>query len=390
MKSILASVGLMATAAQAAPALDTGGSLRLRSEHVSSGGGLEPSYATSLRATGFARWEPTAWASLLGEVEAVGSVGDFDDGEGLPQGQGVIPDPSVINLNRAFVELRPSSDGVVRVGRQRISLGEERFVGSVAFRQNDQVFDAIRGFTSLPFGGRLDVANVLGVNRPLGPRGQDRRLESESLLLRAEIPTPVGTVFGFRHDLDLGDDGEPTPVPGGQTLTYGAGLDGRLGTGQRTWTYGLSLAQQDNAATGETVPYARFSTGLTLGPLTVLSRYERLSRGAEGFQTPLGTNHAFQGLADLFLVTPSEGLEDLSLGLDWRAGDVGRLRGVVMKVRAHHFDPVTDGERFGREIDLTVRGRWRNLDLSVERGAYKARGFGEDTTRWWLTISKRL
>jgi len=38
-------------------------------------------------------------------------------------------------------------------------------------------------------------------------------------------------------------------------------------------------------------------------------------RVARAFQTPLGTNHAFQGWADRFLITPGDGIEDLFVTL---------------------------------------------------------------------------
>ena len=56
-------------------------------------------------------------------------------------------------------------------------------------------------------------------------------------------------------------------------------------------------------------------------------------RVARAFQTPLGTNHAFQGWADRFLITPADGIEDLFVTLQmkvWGAnfhGHVARLVG---------------------------------------------------------------
>ena len=53
--------------------------------------------------------------------------------------------------------------------------------------------------------------------------------------------------------------------------------------------------------------------GATAFNVTLQGAVEQLDgRGLnKTFDTPLGTNHAFQGWADLFLITPADGIRDV-------------------------------------------------------------------------------
>src|SRR3546814_15997489 len=55
-----------------------------------------------------------------------------------------IADPQNIELNRLHLQYRGVEGSIVTVGRQRINLDDQRFVGSVGWRQNEQTFDAAR------------------------------------------------------------------------------------------------------------------------------------------------------------------------------------------------------------------------------------------------------
>ncbi|MEM1379632.1 MAG: alginate export family protein [Pseudomonadota bacterium] len=368
--------------------MDWSGKARLRSEHVDDDRFTDDSFLVSIAAQIGAVWEPTSSLSFAATGEAVGEIaGRFDDGEGAPRNRGVIPDPSLLNLNELFAEYR-GLDGVrVRIGRQTLSFDDERFVGAVAFRQNAQSFDAIRTTLSGAGGLSVDVAQVVGVARPLGARGSPRRLESESLLIRAALPFRYGSVVGYRYGLDLGEDQSPTPLAGGRSITYGAAVKGQVGERPASLSYHGELAQQENRTTGETVAFGRAKLGLAFERVAFDMSYDRFAAGTEAFQTPLGTNRAFQGHADVFLVTPATGLADTALGIRYQVGDFGPIRRVGLSVRGHRFDPTTAGPRYGHELDVIATAQWRRFTLSTERAAYVAEGFGDDVTRWWLTVA---
>ena len=56
----------------------------------------------------------------------------------------VIPDPQTGELNRLQLQYKGKAF-TATIGRQRINLDDQRWVGSVGWRQNEQTFDAVRG-----------------------------------------------------------------------------------------------------------------------------------------------------------------------------------------------------------------------------------------------------
>ena len=52
----------------------------------------------------------------------------------------VVADPEGTDLNQFYVQYAAPAGTTVRLGRQRIKLDTERFVGSVAWRQLGNVF----------------------------------------------------------------------------------------------------------------------------------------------------------------------------------------------------------------------------------------------------------
>ncbi|MFY8196146.1 MAG: alginate export family protein, partial [Novosphingobium sp.] len=86
-------------------------------------------------------------------VEAEGTLGLVNDYNAFPfalpgstqrRSQfAVVADGESIDLNRAQIMYRVKNFALT-VGRQRINLDDQRFVGSVGWRQNEQTFDAVR------------------------------------------------------------------------------------------------------------------------------------------------------------------------------------------------------------------------------------------------------
>lgn len=78
--------------------------------------------------------------------------------------------------------------------------------------------------------------------------------------------------------------------------------------------------------------------------------------GKYAFQTPLGTNHLFQGWADQFLATPRQGIEDTFVTV---AGSIGKAK---LQAEYHVFKSDEKyqslngkfGDKYGTELDLSV------------------------------------
>src|SRR3546814_5738839 len=83
--------------------------------------------------------------AILGEVE--GTLAPIQDYNSTTNGKtdfSTIADPQTIELNRLHLQYRGVEGSIVTVGRQRINLDDQRFVGSVGWRHDEQTFDAAR------------------------------------------------------------------------------------------------------------------------------------------------------------------------------------------------------------------------------------------------------
>ena len=85
---------------------------------------------------------------------------------------------------------------------------------------------------------------------------------------------------------------------------------------------------------------------------------EQLSsnHGKYAFQTPLGTNHLFQGWADVFLVTPTQGMQDTFVTF---AGSVEKAK-LMAEYHVFKSDEKYQtlngqlGDKYGSEFDASV------------------------------------
>ena len=85
--------------------------------------------------------------SLLVEGEGTfGIVNHYNDTNAANgvEPYSVVADPESIELNRAQLQYK-SKAVTLTAGRQRINIDDQRFVGSVGWRQNEQTFDAGKG-----------------------------------------------------------------------------------------------------------------------------------------------------------------------------------------------------------------------------------------------------
>ena len=56
----------------------------------------------------------------------------------------LINDPDEVELNRAQLSYALNKDLSATIGRQRILIDDQRFIGNVGWRQNEQTFDSAR------------------------------------------------------------------------------------------------------------------------------------------------------------------------------------------------------------------------------------------------------
>ncbi|MCB1643933.1 MAG: alginate export family protein [Pseudomonadales bacterium] len=355
-------------------------SARLRYEHVSDDL-LKDASALSLRSTLSARTTP--WNGFTGFAElqnnAVLSQEDFSDGV-VNRNTAVIADPDATELNQLWLQYTGVPATRFRLGRQQLVLDNQRFVGNVDFRQNEQTFDAFSvqhkpvSDLTLAWHYLTRVHTVLGEQAPAGDREHHSRLYNLHWNNRA-----TGSVTLYHYDIN---DQQATE----RLKTIGMRWQKRIRVDTAAINWALEYAHQRNVnGTGEpAAAYQLAEVGLTWQGLGGALRYEMLGEdNGFGFSTPLATLHGFQGFADRFLSTPGNGLRDMSGKLTFSTGKV------QLGLIHHRFRPAAGSGSHGNETDfLLTCSLSDSFDLMVKFADFRGNDFGrQDVRKFWVQLS---
>lgn len=362
---------------------------RLRGELVDQQGFAEQAHALTLRARLGWRSPTVRDFQLLVEGEGVAVLDDRYSAPVDPvPGRPPVPDGETVELNRAQVRWTGLADTEVVVGRQRLIVGNSRFVGNVGWRQNEQTFDAVRVSSTALKPVTTTWIYADRVQRPLGHEHPQGVWRGDIHLLQLEVDTPLGRLAGFGLDIDLDNAAAMS------STTLGLRLAGSRAVGEgmsATWS-GEYAVQSDTGANPADyrLDFVAASAGLQSAKWSVAAGYERFDGdGAAGFQTPLGTGHGYLGWSDVITTTPAFGVSDAFLRGSLSRPAFGRT--VKLAAEAHVFHDA-DGEfRLGREIDLSasapIDARWsvevKAARFESDHAAYR------DADKTWLILEYR-
>lgn len=361
--------------------------LRYRFESVSDDAFAHDGHASTLRAAlGYAtgRWHNLSATVEIQSVLDLGYENKHNDKGAGSDWNGVadrpvIADPSITDFYQAYLQWQASPATSLRVGRQAILLDNVRFVGNVGWRQFHQSFDAFQLTTKASSGLGLTYAYVWNQNRIFG----DTKKMGTHLLNASGKLGEHNSLTGYAYLVDY----DRAADSGASTLTLGLHDAGSVPRAGWSFLYDLEIAKQrdagDNPAEVDAW-YYRAGLGARIGGLTAKLAYELLEGGPGkgAFSTPLATLHAWNGWADLFLKTPANGLEDLSLSLSYAAGP---WKTVAVY---HDFSADTGGADYGTELDLLLAytTTWKQV-FAVKAAMYDADGFARDITKLWAFTS---
>lgn len=406
----LLSSALLAAPAAAAPLsfkplIDT----RLRYENVDQAGIAKEANALTARVR--AGYELSSGPfSFLAEAEGTLAISEKYN-SGL-NGKGTYPlvaDPNNIELNRIQLQYKGIPKIVVTGGRQRINLDDQRFVGAVGWRDNEQTFDAAR----IEFSGiknlKVDLIyawsartiwGIDGTNATTPPRPQ--AIKGDNFFANVAYTTSIGTLTGFYYRVDQDEPAAALLRNSGQT--FGGRLTGAYPLSKAVkLTYTASYANQADTGTS-TINY---SADYYLGELGVEVKAFKLGVGYEvlgsdgsvttkatglpfaggfAFQTPFATLHKFQGWADKFLVTPATGIKDLygSAGYGWKK--VGPFDMIGISAIYHDYKADRLGAHYGDEINLQLLAKVKKYSFTLKYADYNAKELLTDTRKIWASV----
>ncbi|MDT8406472.1 MAG: alginate export family protein [Methylococcales bacterium] len=278
----------------------------------------------------------------------------------------VVADPADRHeLNQLWLTFNAIPDTVVKGGRQRIKLDDDRFIGNVGWRQMEATYDSVL----------VTNTSIPNLTARAGYIGRVRTILS--LTDNTELPLinlnynlgRFGSATAYGYWLKYTDD---PALKGRSSQSYGLRLVGSPKINEDltlhyTAEYSFQADYQNNPRDFDLDRY-HVMGGATLYGVTLKAGFEQLDgNGRNAFQTPLGTNHAFQGWADRFLTTPTDGIRDVNASL------ASSVLGAKLMFVYHHFSDDTGGTDFGDEYDaLIVKTFGKHYSVLLKYAYYDA------------------
>jgi hypothetical protein len=301
-----------------------------------------------------------------GYAEYEGNLAMVEDFNSTRNGFGkysTIADPQQSELNQLWLSFNGIPDTIIKVGRQRIKLDDDRFIGNVGWRQMEQTYDAVLlTHNNQQLFGLVVNAGYIGNIQTF--TGTTENIQAPFLNVNYKMGD-YGNAIAYGYWLDYTEDDDKvtqTSFKEKSSQTYGVRfaccakpLDSIKLSEHFGLAYTAEWSHQSDYGHGGT-PYDVNRYNLMGG----ISAYNVMFQGAmeqldgygknKHFDTPLGTNHAFQGWADMFLVTPNNGIRDVfgSISVPFQRGDL-----VVTGVY-HSYSDDTGRLDYGDEWDFQV------------------------------------
>jgi hypothetical protein len=360
---------------------------RYRYEHVDQATLANQAHASTLKSR-FSYSSGSFYDFSLGlEVDNVVAIGtdnyhDFSNGmTAYP----VVADPEGTDINQAWVGYSGLKDTLVSYGRQRINLDNQRFVGAVGWRQNEQTYDALTVVNTAVADTRISYSYLSNINPIFGPDDglKPADLDSKSHILNIHYQgLPIGKLTAYSYWLDVKD------APPASSHTSGLRLTGKAKAAKVTYNYSAEYARQSDYGSNTTdfdADYYVVELGLVGNGLSAKLGLEVLegdsSRPGQSFRTPLATLHKFNGWADQFLNTPAAGLEDRYIHLGVKVADI------ALKAVYHQFDAQNGGADYGSEWNFSAAQKvCEHTEVLLKYANFDADDFGVDVEKVWLQL----
>lgn len=377
---------------------------RYRYEHVDSDAFSKNANAQTLRTrVGF---QTGKWYGLSALIEAdnVSRIGDqgYNNTRNGQKEHPLVVDPDGSEINQALIRYDHKLGNLV-VGRQRINLDNQRYVGGVAWRQNEQTYDGFLGQVKPLENLTLTYAYIDNINTIWGPddnrydnRTNPANIEGHSHLINAKYawrPELNVTVYNYLLGLDNIANAATAVYGTLSSKTYGVRLNGVISGFKYALEYARQREYADNPLDLSTEYYLAELGYAFKNKIDVKGGYEILGgdssnpgKGVSGnraFQTPLATKHAFQGWADMFLLTPAQGIKDAYVVAS------APLLGGTVTGAYHDYRAETGGGHYGDEFNVSY-GRAipyvKGLTGLVKYAYYNADDLHDDTAKFWVQL----
>ena len=305
-------------------------------------------------------------------------------------GYSTVVDPYESELDQLWISYAGIADTLIKGGRQVIQFDDQRFIGNVGWRQLQQTFDSV-----------LITHNnqqLFGLTVNAGYIGRVKTITTTTEGVTAPILNvnyklgDYGNMVGYGYWLDYTDPGA-NAVYYKSNQTYGLRLTNYQKQGDSfklSDNFGLqytaewsSQSNYQSNPNSYTVNRYNLMGGFTAYMFSFQGAMEQLDGVGKNkaFQTPLGTNFAFQGWADQFLTTPDNGIRDV-FGTVTTSLDRGE---VTLSGVYHAFYDDTGNTYYGNEWDFMASKKFgKHYTLLARYAYYNADQYSTDTQKIWV------
>lgn len=313
-----------------------------------------------------------AYAEFQGNQDI--GLNDYNNGKPFynnkPQYE-VIGDPQRNELDQLWFSFKGIPNTEAKVGRQRIELDNQRFIGSSPWRQLERTYEAALVTNTSITNSVITVGYIDQVQNP------DATTDKIQLpLLNASYNfANIGKLTGYSYLMEFND-----PLFYRKSnQTYGLRFDGKHAFNDHlTLLYTAEYAlQRDYGRSGQfsghyQEDYYNIVGGFNAYGITAKAGMEQLGGAGYGktFNTPLASIHGFNGWTDLFLLTPDKGLRDVYANVETD------VLGVKLTGQYHNFSSESGNKNYGdswgfmasKEIfkHYTIMAKYMDFEANVD------------------------
>jgi len=263
-----------------------------------------------------------------------------------------ILDPQAAMLSEASVDYTVGKTKV-HAGRSQLNIDNQRFIGTVGWRQLERSYDTVsvknNDVENLDLMGAY-LYGYAGVGGVVTTETSSAILHAKYKVMNELTITAYDYMLASVHD------------------TIGIALTGKADVGAKI-SYRAEYAMQQDPTMEYKVEnvkadasYYNLDLGANISGILAGINYEVLSGtdgvdGKTNFKPNLGTNHKFNGWADIFYVGntgPTGGLKDMNVRLGYTAKGLGKLLAVYHDFKADVSMTAGTGtsDNLGSEIDV--------------------------------------
>lgn len=345
-----------------------------------------------VRASLESEWQQKLLTLLEIDHVELGWEDEFDNGVNF-NGKPVIPDVAGSDLNQAWLRYSVNNRLTLTLGREAVNLGNQRFVGTNSFWQNEQTLDGAQLKFDFASASSLHYRYVANANRINGEDATDNGTRPAQFLGDHKHQTHV--VFAQFKEWDFSKlqayyfnmDIEDANALSNETLGIRYEHKGRINKLRTLGHAEFASQQRPKANDDATLLYYSIGAGLGYRSNEISLKFEALGEDkGTAFVTPLASLHEHNGWADMFLLTPSYGLRDYSVKYIWRKNPF------TIDARFHLFQADKGSRTLGQELDIDLEYNLTKKDKILFRYAdFKSKDSNlSDEKRLFLMYSHQM